>query len=87
MKMVDLYMSGLRQHDGRSVNPVVVPPCNAYPSSHTLKRFLFEQQILEEAKAREYHHHTHHSGDSAYEKPYINSPTYEANLALIATLA
>jgi hypothetical protein len=84
--MVDLYLSGLRKHDGRSVNPIVVPQCNQYPSSQTLKRFLFEQHILEEAKAREYDHHMHHSGDSAYEKPYINSPTYDANLALIAIL-
>ena len=84
--MVDQYLSGLRKHDGRCINPIIVPACNQYPSTHTLKRFLFEQHILEQAKAREYHHHAHHSGDSAYEKPYINSATYEANLALIATL-
>jgi len=85
--MVDLYLSGLRHHDGRLVNPMVVPPCQAYPSSQTLKRFLFEQHLLEQAQARELAHHAHHSGDSAYEKPYINSATYDANLLLVATLA
>jgi hypothetical protein len=48
LHMGNQYVDGLKQHDGRVRNPVVVPVPNRPQTPNFQKRFLFEQQIMEE---------------------------------------
>lgn len=94
MSRINEYLEGLKKQSeraGRISKPTSIhnsgyDKTHIFDESPTQRWVRYERDLIEEARRREHEYHIKHSGDSAYEKPYINSPTYQANLLLIATL-
>jgi len=94
MNRINEYVEGLKKQTEKT-NRISKPfslhnggydKTHIFDESSTQRWVRYERDLIEEARRRDHEYHVTHSGDSAYEKPYINSPSYENNLLLIATL-
>ena len=92
---MDDYLRGLQkfssQADRTRKTPAFLSPAvqkkTIFEETRTEKWVRYEQEVINEARRMEYENHILHSGDSAYEKPYINQPSSPAVTILLATLA